>query len=312
MKSVSLLFPGQGSQYVGMGLSFWQSKTGISLITEAEAAIDVHLKKLMLEGPPDALTATKIAQPAILLHSYAAYLALGDAMALDITSAIGHSLGEYSALVAAGTISFVDGIKIVHERGRLMASAAPADGGAMAAVLGLNAEAIAEALTPLADPQDLDYAVCANFNSPEQIVIAGTKTGVAKAADLLKAAGAKRVLPLNVSAPFHCQLMAPVQEKIEPLFQKLEFKDPAFPIVSNVTAQPSTSGKEIKRLLLAQIVSPVRFTECVNNARAANKLGDMSIELGPKNVLSALMRKIVPGHAVMNVDEAKDVSLITG
>lgn len=310
MTSYSLLFPGQGSQYIGMGKSLFESTMGKKLMIEAEDLLHLPLSHLMLEGELAALTNTAIAQPAILLHSYAAFKALVEKQAITISSVLGHSLGEYSALVVAGVIDFSDALRAVHTRGKLMQEAVPQGQGAMAAVLGLDAEIIAECLHAFSDVASSDYVACANFNGPAQTVIAGTKSGLEKAALVLKEKGAKRIINLEVSAPFHCALMKPVQEQMAYVLDAIPFRDSSIPIISNVSAEPERTGARIKELLLKQIASPVRFSECVQNLINAKLNGTAFIELGPKNALSGIVRKIDSNALVMNIDNAEDLAKI--
>lgn len=277
------------------------------LFQEADDILSIPLQKLMLEGPLEELTRTAIAQPAILLHSIAAFTAMKSSTTFSISCALGHSLGEYSALVAAGVISFSDAIKAVHVRGKLMQEAVPVGIGRMAAVLGMDALEIVEALKQFSDEKSSDYASCANFNGPLQTVIAGTKSGVEKASEHLKARGAKRIIDLPVSAPFHCALMRPVQEKMFDVLSSINFKNATFPIVSNVSAQAETDGNKIRDLLLLQIANPVRFTDCVNHVVNHNLRSDAYLELGPKNTLSSIVKKIDKDSTCVNVDVLTDV-----
>ena len=307
MTQYSLLFPGQGSQYVGMGKSFFERAEGAQLVSQAENILGLSLKRMMLEGPQGALTQTEIAQPAILLHSYAAYLFfMSENKNITISSLLGHSLGEYTALVVAGVMSFEDAILVVHKRGRLMQEAAPAGFGVMAAVLGLDASVITDLLKEFSDESLESYAVPATFNGPAQTVIAGTKLGVTRAGLRLKEAGARRVLELDVSAPFHCALMKPVQQKMANVLAAINFRDAQIPIISNVSAEPETCAQRIKSLVLEQIASPVRFTQCVEAVLNNNLLGQGFVELGPKNTLSGIVRKICPQIFIANIDCVED------
>lgn len=306
MTHYSLLFPGQGSQYVGMGKSFFENAPGALLLSEAEDLLSLPLKRIMLEGPAAELTNTAIAQPAILLHSYAAFLYLKQNQNIQALSMLGHSLGEYSALVASGALSFADAIKVVHQRGKLMQEAVPAGQGVMAAVLGLEVEKIEEILLEFQDPHSETYVAPSTYNGPAQTVIAGTRLGVERARERLKLAGAKRIIELDVSAPFHCALMKPVQNKLAEILSNINFCDARIPIISNVSAQVETKAFRIKDLLLEQIVRPVRFTQCVNAVINHNLLGRGFIELGPKNTLSGIVKKIDCGISVANIDSLED------
>lgn len=305
--SLTLLFPGQGSQYVGMGASFFSAPTAACLVEEAENALAFSLTSIMLNGSQEELKSTAIAQPAILLHSIAAYSVLRERQALTIGCAIGHSLGEYSALVAAGVLKFADAIKAVHVRGRLMQEAVPEGQGAMAAVLGMDAQKICELMGELGDENIDDYAAVANFNGPLQTVIAGTKEGIRKASEKLKSAGAKRIIELPVSAPFHCALMKPVQQRMKAVLDGIHFSDAQFPVISNVSAAPEIKGSRIKSLLIEQIANPVRFTECVNTVKERALGSDAFIEIGPKNTLSGIVKKIDSESLIYNVDSIEDL-----
>lgn len=311
MKRFALLFPGQGSQHVGMGRSFLAEPQFAQLFEEADDTLSLPLKKLMLEGPIDELTKTAIAQPAILLHSVMALYALNNKLDARFTCALGHSLGEYSALVATGVISLRDALKAVHIRGKLMQEAVPVGFGAMSAVLGMDAHDIVQALAEFSDEKKPEYASCANFNGPLQTVIAGTKSGVARASEKLKSLGAKRIIDLPVSAPFHCALMRPVQEKMAEVLSAIQFYDAKFPIISNVSAQAETNGHSIRELLLLQIASPVRFTDCVTHVMKSNLKGDVYLELGPKNTLSSIVKKIDGDSIVNNVDGMTDLEKLS-
>lgn len=311
MKKVSLLFPGQGSQYVGMGTSFLESEQGRETFALADEVLQFSLSNVMKNGPLEALTKTDVAQPALLLHSIMAFTMLKDSVPnLSFTLGIGHSLGEYSALVAAQVLSLSDALKIVHRRGQLMATAHPSQNGAMAAVLGMDQENILSVLKPFGDVKNPLYVVVANLNSADQTVIAGTKDGVDNAAALLKERGAKRVISLTVSAPFHCALMADAQAGLKSYLDEFTFKTPSFPIMSNVSAEIMTNGEQIKELMIDQVVSPVRFLACVTNAAEQNLFGDITIELGPKTVLSGLFKKNAPSRPIINLDTMDNISTI--
>jgi len=307
MTNYALLFPGQGSQYVGMGKGFLLTAKGISLVKRAEDVLSLPLKKLMLDGPSEDLMKTAIAQPVILLHSLVAFYCLQDEVEFSVACALGHSLGEYSALVAANVLGFEDALTIVHARGKFMQDAVPLGEGAMVAVIGMDASLIVSLLEEFSDSSRKDYASCANFNGPMQTVIAGTRVGVLKASEKLKSMGAKRIIDLAVSAPFHCALMKPVQEKIAALFTSVIFRDASFPIISNVTAESEKNGERIRKLLIDQIISPVKFTQCITYVTKHDFYKDGFLELGPKNTLSSIVKKIDKNLTTWNVDALEDI-----
>jgi [acyl-carrier-protein] S-malonyltransferase len=305
MTSYALLFPGQGSQYVGMGQSFFLESN--LLFEEAENILSLPLKKIMFQGPIEELTATAIAQPAILLHSIAALAYIKKRGQLNPVCALGHSLGEYSALVAAQVISFSDAIKTVHMRGKLMQEAVPKNTGAMLAVLGLDALVINDALKEFANESQKNYAAVANYNGPLQTVIAGTIFGVSEAQKKLNSLGAKRIIELNVSAPFHCALMKPAQKQMADMLRSISFNEPKFPIVSNVSANSETEAQNLRNLLIEQITKPVRFTTCVNFIKKSYPLATF-IELGPKNILTGIIKRMNENNQALNVDSLQEAN----
>ena len=288
MTKIAFIFPGLGSQSVGMGAELVQANVGNKMFYEkADEMLGYSLSSLMLEGPAEELTFTYNAQPALLTTSTMVSEILQSAgIKPDYT--IGHSLGEYTALVASGVMSFEDGVKIVHERGLFMNEAVPAGLGAMAAILGLDAEPLKDVTDQVT--ADGDAVQIANLNCPGQIVISGTKEGVEKACLKAKEAGAKRAIPLVVSGPFHSELMRPAASRLEEALGGLDMHNTDIPVISNVTASPVTSAEEMKGLLVQQLYSPVRFEESI---RALLELGvDTFIECGPGKVLSGLVKKI--------------------
>lgn len=277
--TTAFVFPGQGSQSVGMGRSIAET-----YLDTASKILGFDLKKIVLEGPEDELKKTEITQPAILTVSVAAYaFLLSQDKALPAAMA-GHSLGEYSALVAAGALSFEDGVKIVHLRGKFMQEAVPLGKGAMSAVLGLDKNKIEEIC------QQIGNVWPANFNCPGQIVISGQKASVEAAGTQLKEAGAKRVIPLVVSAPFHCPLMQPAADKLKIELAKIEIKDAQIPVVANVTADYTTKGSEIRELLVKQVTAPVRWEDSIRKMMADGV--ETITEVGPGQVLTGLIKKI--------------------
>lgn len=253
---------------------------------EADAALGESLSRLCFEGPEDQLTLTENTQPAILAVSVAAYR-LAASLGLQPTFVAGHSLGEYSANVAAGTIDFGDALRIVRRRGRYMQEAVPVGTGAMAAVLGLDAALVAQACVEAAQG---DIVSPANMNGAGQVVIAGSTAAVARAGERAKALGAKRVIPLSVSAPFHCALMKPAEERLAPELRALRTADPRVPIVANVDAEPKRTAADAIEALVAQVSSPVRWEDVVR--RLASEGVTTYVEVGPGTVLSGLVRKI--------------------
>jgi [acyl-carrier-protein] S-malonyltransferase len=289
--SLALLFPGQGSQSVGMGKALCEaSPAARRVFEEADAVLGFSLSRVCFEGPEEELRRTAITQPAILTHSIAAWSDLRDRFPERLEGAAfaaGHSLGEYSANVAAGALPFARAVALVHARGRFMQEAVPEGVGAMAAIVGLAAEAVDAACREAAGGETVAPA---NYNSPEQTVIAGDKAAVARASEACLARGAKRAIPLAVSAPFHCALMSPARERMAPLLGDAPFSDAAVPVVTNVDAAPETAGARLRDALVRQIDSPVRWVASVE--RLAKEGVDRGLEIGPGNVLAGLVKRI--------------------
>ncbi len=302
---IAFVFPGQGSQKVGMGQALADAfPLCRDTFDEADAALGVPLSRLCFEGPEDQLMLTENTQPAILAVSVAAYR-LVRSMGLTPAFVAGHSLGEYSANVAAGTMSYADALRTVRARGRYMQEAVPVGTGAMAAILGLDAETVARAC---AEAQQGDVVSPANLNGPGQVVIAGSRDAVARAGERAKALGAKRVVPLPVSAPFHCALMKPAGERLAPQLRALHVQDPHPPIVANVDALPKYTAASAIDALVAQVSSPVRWEDVVR--RLASEGVTTYVEVGPGTVLSALVRKIQREATVVNVGSPDDLEAI--
>jgi [acyl-carrier-protein] S-malonyltransferase len=304
---IAFLFPGQGSQKVGMGRALAETfPVCRDTFAEADAALGEPLSRLCFEGPEDQLTLTENTQPAILTVSIAAWrLLAAEGVRPDFVA--GHSLGEYSANVAAGTIRFDDAVRVVRRRGRYMQEAVPVGVGAMAAILGLDAAAVEEACREAAQG---DVVSPANINGAGQVVIAGSAAAVARAGERAKARGAKRVVPLPVSAPFHCALMKPAEERLAPELRALAAQDPRVPIVANVDAAPKRSAAEAIEALVAQVSSPVRWEAVIG--RLASEGVTTYVEVGPGTVLAGLVRKIHRDASVVSFGAPDDLAAAKG
>ena len=316
---IAFLFPGQGSQTVGMGRDLYDNfPIARAVFEEADESLGFALSKLIFEGPEDQLKLTEHTQPAILTVSVAAQRVLAE-RGITPAFAAGHSLGEYSAHVAANTLTFADAVRTVRSRGQYMQRAVPPGVGAMAAILGLSADLIqticsqvSDDLTPLpntpeAKTFDPNSAIVspANLNSPDQTVISGATAAVERAADLCKQAGAKRAIMLQVSAPFHCALMQPAQDALAADLATLTFRDPHFPVASNVDARLLTHSTEVPDCLVRQVTGPVRWVECIQLLIAQSTTH--FIEVGPGKVLSGLNRQILGKEATtpsFNVEDS--------
>ena len=341
---IALLFPGQGSQTVGMGRNFYDNYPAArAVFDEADEALGFALSKLIFEGPEDQLKLTEHTQPAILTVSVAAWRALApelESRGLSPAFAAGHSLGEYSAHVAACTFSFADAVRTVRLRGQYMQQAVPAGEGAMAAILGLDAERIndicakvSDELTQAppqnpADPAQQAFAAVdavadpnnsistpveaasrvsavvspANLNSPDQTVISGTVAAVTLAAERCKEAGAKRAKMLAVSAPFHCALMQPAQEEVARVLAGLSMAEPEFPVAANVTGGLVTTAESARDALIRQVTGAVRWVDCMHALIGAG--AEVFVEAGPGKVLCGLLKQIDPAQKALNVEDA--------
>jgi [acyl-carrier-protein] S-malonyltransferase len=296
--TVAWVFPGQGSQKVGMGKALADAEPESRAVLEAaDRALGEPLSRLLFEGPEDQLQLTANTQPAILTASVAAFRALL-ARGLRPDRVAGHSLGEYTALVAAGVLTLEHAVRAVRKRGTYMQEAVPVGEGAMAAILGLDAAAVEAACKEAAQGQVVSPA---NLNSPGQIVIAGHTAAVERAMDRCEEAGAKRALRLPVSAPFHCALMMPAQERLARDLAAVPFKDPEVPLVNNVDARVVKTASECREGLVRQVSAPVRWQETVE--RLVQEGVGTFVEVGPGKVLSGLIKKIATGARVLNVED---------
>ena len=283
----AFVFPGQGAQYTGMGKDLYENnETARELFEKANDILGFRITDIMFEGTDEDLRQTKVTQPAVFLHSVISALCMGEAFQPEMTA--GHSLGEFSALVAAGALSFEDGLKLVYARAMAMQKACEAQPGTMAAIIALPDEKVEAVCGEISAAGDV--CVAANFNCPGQIVISGSVEGINKACEALKAAGAKRALPLKVGGAFHSPLMQPAQEELEAAINLTEFHTPKCPVYQNVDALPHTDPAEIKANLVAQLTASVRWTQTVQNMVADG--ADDFTECGPGKVLQGLIAKI--------------------
>lgn len=283
----AFVFPGQGAQFVGMGKDLYESSAlAKELFEKANDILGYRITDIMFSGTDDELKQTKVTQPAVFLHSVISALCMGEEFKPDMTA--GHSLGEFSALVAAGALSFEDGLKLVYARAMAMQKACELQPSTMAAIIALPDEKVEEICAQVS--AEGQVCVAANFNCPGQIVISGSIEGINKACELMKAAGAKRALPLKVGGAFHSPLMDPAKVELEAAINATNFNTPKCPVYQNVDAKPHTGPQEIKKNLVAQLTASVRWTQTVQNMIADG--ADEFIECGPGAVLQGLIKKI--------------------
>jgi [acyl-carrier-protein] S-malonyltransferase len=283
---IAYVFPGQGAQFTGMGKDLYDSKpTAKKLFDQANDILGFDIVKIMFEGTAEQLKETKVTQPAIFIHSVAAALS-ADIFKPDMVA--GHSLGEFSALVTNGALSYEDGLKLVSKRAMAMQRACEINPSTMAAILGLDDDVVANICAAITD----EIVVAANYNCPGQLVISGSNKGIEIACEKLKAAGAKRALPLQVGGAFHSPLMNPAKEELAVAINSTNFKTPFCPVYQNVNAKPATDVAVIKQNLIDQLTAPVRWTQTVKNM--ATDGAKVFIECGPGKVLQGLVKKIEP------------------
>ncbi len=321
---IAFVFPGQGSQKVGMGRALADAlPSARRIFEEADDALGWKLSTLCFEGPESELARTAITQPAILATSIAALTAARELSGIEADVVAGHSLGEYSALVAAGALAFADAVRLVHLRGRFMQEAVPEGVGAMAAIVGLDARVVADtcrealgsppkdggAEGPASDNSD-EVCSAANDNGAGQVVIAGHAAAVERATVLAKQKGAKLVKALSVSAPFHCALMRPAAERLVVELEKVTISPLRVPVVTNVEAEPNRDAARVKELLVRQVTAPVRWEESVKRLAAMGVA--RAIELGPGKVLSGLIKRIAPSVKLANVEDPAQAAALGG
>lgn len=302
----AVIFPGQGAQKVGMGKDLHENFSAARRVyEEASESLKLNMAKLCFEGPESELTLTQNTQPAVLTASVAALRVLESEAGIEPSLTAGHSLGEYTALIFARALNFAEALSAVRQRGAFMQMAVPEGEGAMTAVIGMDAEKVEEICAQVRE-QSGRVVVAANYNSPEQTVISGHADAVGKASKVAEESGAKRVVPLKVSAPFHSPLMEPAAEKMQEYFERVTFNDASCPVISNVDAEPHTEAGDFASLLVKQIVMPVRWAESMRRLKEGEV--ELAVEVGPGKVLSGLMRRIDRDVKTANVEDTASLN----
>jgi [acyl-carrier-protein] S-malonyltransferase len=306
--NTAFVFPGQGSQYAGMGKDVAEAfPAARRVFDDIDAAVGFSISQLCFEGPDDQLKLTENTQPAILAVSSAIHAVLEERGATRRDVVAGHSLGEYSAIVSVGGLTAAEAAQIVRMRGRFMQEAVPVGTGGMAALIGPTVE---EARAICEEAAEGDIIAIANINAPGQIVIAGTKEAIDRAIIVAKAHGVRRALPLSVSAPFHCELMKPAEERLRPLLESAPFKDLWMSLVSNVDASPIGTATAVRNALVRQVASPVRWVESIQKMVAMGVR--RFVEIGPGNVLTGLIKRIDPSVELINVSDVPSIEKFLG
>ncbi len=306
MKKTAFVFPGQGAQYIGMGMDLLAADEELrQALRQFDERHRTDLFTIMQAGPEEALRETRFTQPAILLHSIAALKALQKQVELAPAFVAGHSLGEFTALVANGMLSLQDGLHIVHKRGEFMIKANAGVPFAMAAVIGLGAQQVIDIC---AEAESAGLVRAVNFNTPVQTVISGTQTGVEAACELAKARGAKRVLPLAVGGPFHTPLIEQAKLWLQDELEMIDLSPSDIPVISNVDTRPETDRAAVRQKLVRQIISPVRWVESVECMLAEGV--KRFVEFGPQKVLSGMIKNIDKEAEVLNVDKLDDIAAV--